>query len=284
MPKRGRSALFFPRQKEGEDAEPGPLTRYIRVSYEVLEGLFHLKLKDAAREVGLCPTTFKKACRRFHLPKWPSRKGQRDAAMARRNVQTDDVESTIRSRHQEPICAPAAPTLQTTEMHHDKRAVTVSCTSPVWHDESDAWRRDTSASCFAFPFNASCSSTASSELHADWPDPFIAAHSSAAPEGLLQQASAALDTRFCGEARYAGPGFQHKTIAPSYIDSLRSSTYIGVPIPEAQPTTGPCGPGAMPLEAGQPQEKSCGDAVMEYLALGCAISEADVESMLADDD
>ena len=295
MPKRGKSVLFFPRQKEGEDTEPGKLTRHIRVNYEALEGLFHLKLKDAAREIGLCPTTFKKACRNFNLSKWPSRKGQRVAAMARWNVQTDGADAATRTLHQEPICAP---TLQTTEMHHAKRAVTVSCTSPVWHEESDAWRRDTSASCFAFPFNDSYSSTASPELHAGWPDPFVAALSSAAPEGLLHQTSAALDTRSCGEARYAGAAFQRKALAPPYIDSLGASICIGVPMPESHPATGPGG-GELPwreagapnhldgkggAEAGPPREKSCGEAVMEYLALGCAISEADVESMLADDD
>ena len=58
MPKRDRWLLFFPRQKKGEDAEPGPLMRHIRVDQEVLKGYFHLKLKDAAREIGLCPTTF----------------------------------------------------------------------------------------------------------------------------------------------------------------------------------------------------------------------------------
>ena len=40
---------------------------------------------------------------------------------------------------------------------------------------------------------------------------------------------------------------------------------------------------ATPLETGSPQERSCVEAVMEYLDLGCPISEADIESMLADD-
>jgi len=52
MPKRERSLLYFPRQKEGEDVEPGSLTRHIRVNYTALERLFHLNLKDAARELG----------------------------------------------------------------------------------------------------------------------------------------------------------------------------------------------------------------------------------------
>ena len=39
--------------------------------------------------------------------------------------------------------------------------------------------------------------------------------------------------------------------------------------------------GAAPLEAG---ERSVAEAVMECLARGCAISEADIAAMLADDD
>ena len=194
MPKRARSVLFFPRPKEAW--EPGHLTHHICVSKERIEGLFHLKLVDAAREIGLCPTTFKKACRRFGLTKWPSRKGQHDAAIAR----------------------------QTRAVRHDMCAATVP---------------------------------------------------------------------------YAGLAFQHKTFdAPSYIDtSTRGSFCVGVPMPEGQPTTGSYGgqqvelpwreagppnhlDGAAPFEAG---ERSCAEAVMEYLALGCSISEADIESMLSND-
>ena len=188
--------MFFPRKEVGDSWEPGHLTRHICVSKEIIESLFHLKLTDAAREIGLCPTTFKKACRRFGLTKWPSRKGQHDAAIA----------------------------LQTLEVRHDTRAATVS---------------------------------------------------------------------------YVGPAFQHTNFdAPSYIDTFsRSSICIGVPMPEGQPTTGSYGgeevelpwreagppnhfDGAAPLEAG---EQSCAEAVMEYLALGCCISEADIESMLSND-
>ena len=53
MPKPGTSCLFLPRRKEGEDLDGPP--RHIIVSYEALEVLFHLPLKDAAREIGLCP-------------------------------------------------------------------------------------------------------------------------------------------------------------------------------------------------------------------------------------
>jgi len=287
MPKRGRSVWFFPRPSKKEDAELGPL-RHISVDYEVLESLFHLNLKDAARKLGLCITTFKKACRRFHLAKWP-RKAQRDAAIARRNARTNGVDAAIRTLHQEPVGTPTTPTPQTTEVHYDKRAVAVSCTSPVWHDESDAWRRDASGLCFAISSNASSSSTACPELHRDWPDPFGAVISSAAPEGLLQQASVALDTRSCGETRHAGPAFQHKTLS---IDSLEGSICIGVPMPEDQPTTGPygalpptaphqcpaphherggtaggglCGGEQGSAEAGPPRERSCIEAVMAYL-------------------
>ena len=50
MPKRGRSVWFFPRPSKREDEELGPL-RHISVNYDVLESLFHLNLKDAARKL-----------------------------------------------------------------------------------------------------------------------------------------------------------------------------------------------------------------------------------------
>ena len=232
MPKRDRSLLFFPRQKDGEDAEPGPLTRHIRVSHEVLKSLFHLKLKDAAREIGLCPTTFKKACRRFHIEKWPSRTKQRDAA--------------IRMRKQDPEYAPAAPTLQTTEVQQARRAVTVSCTAPVWHDGG---------------------------------------FSSAAPQDLPQKAAMAFDTPFMG-VPMTGP-------SPLWHDGSRAwrdTSSAGFPFSSIASSSSNVGASsepqrdcATPLETGPPRERSCVEAVMDYLDHGCSISVVDVESMLSDD-
>ena len=81
-----------------------------------------------------------------------------------------------------------------------------------------------------------------------------------------------------------------KTLAPSYVDSLKGSE---VPMPEGLPTTGLCGEiswreagppkhldGAAPLEVG---ERSCAEAVVGYLALDCSISRANIEAMLSSD-
>ena len=288
MPKRATSCVFFPRYKEGEDQGAGHLTHHISLTYAALEGLFHLPLKDAAREVGLCPTTFKKACRRFDMQKWPFRKGQARHPIARRDVQTDGIAAAIKTLHQEPVCARAVPMLQTTEEHQEKSAVTgvtVSCTPPAWHDGAVAW---------------SSTVRASSELRQDCSNPFGAGFSSAAPESLaslLLQASMALDTRCSGSAGCGGAGFQHSLFdpldAPSYIDSLtRGLISIGVPRgedeagsaapPEAAvrlPGSAACPP---PPEAGPPLgrerpcveqscverpcvERPCVEAVMEYL-------------------
>ena len=258
--------MFLPRRKEGEDPNA---QRYIRVSYEALEGLFYLPLKEAAHEIGLCPTTVKKACRRFGLEQWPFRRG--GSPFARRASQTDGVDATMRTLHQNPVHAPAAPTFQTTEAHQAMRAATVSCTSQVLYD------------------GVFCS---------------------AAPQGLFQQASMALDTRSYDEARHAGPALKHFAPfdAPSYIDTLtRGLVVIGVPQPCPSPvwrdtsTSGvPLSSIAsssshviassallqdreIPLETGPPRERSCVEAVMDYLDLGCSISEADAQSMLSDD-
>jgi hypothetical protein len=160
MPHTRKSFLFFPRKEQGENAEPGPSTRHIRVNRKALEGLFHLKLKDAAREIGLCSTTFKKACRRFQIDRWPSRGGQRDAADARRNAQTDAIDGTaiIACRETSGLCfsssSSPAPSNATVE------AVSVSS---------------------SFPSTAASSPTvrAASKHPRDYPDPFGAVFSSA---------------------------------------------------------------------------------------------------------
>ena len=224
MPKKNISCVFLPRRKEGEDPD---VPRHISVTYESLERLFHLPLKEAAREIGLCPTTFKKVCRRFDLETWPFRNassslaGQCQAPIARGEAQTDGVD-----------------------------AAKVACTSPVWHGGSSS---------LGFPVSSDASS--SSNVRAS--------------------------------------SFQLKTFAPndapSYIDTFtRGRVVIGAPLPTPEgvapvvgmPTTEACGMaqgGATPLEAGPPGEKSCSEAVMEYLDLGCSISEADVTSMLSND-
>ena len=87
MPKKVVS--FFPRRKDGEEQD-GRLPRQISVSYEDLEALFHLPLKDAAREINLCATTFKKACRSFGIEEWPFRKGQNQDLVARMTAHSSD--------------------------------------------------------------------------------------------------------------------------------------------------------------------------------------------------
>jgi hypothetical protein len=202
--------------------------RHIFVKYEDLERLFHLPLKEAASEIGLCQTTFKKACRRHDIVRWPY--------------------AAIRTQHQEPVYALAAPALQAMEVHQAKRFDTMSAEPPLWYDGS-------LASAVYFPFSATACSSSTVRASSGWDcsDPFGADSSSSAPEGQLQQASMALDT---------------------------GRVFIGVPqpMPDGLPTTGPCGGeqvGAMPLEAGPPRERSCVErscveqscveAVMDYL-------------------
>ena len=258
----------MPRRKEGEDPDA---PRHIHVSFEALEGLFHLPLRDAALEIGLCPTTLKKACRRFDLEKWPYRQKQGHMPFARRASETEGVHADVRTLHQEPVCASTAPTLQSTGVHQANHAVSVSCTSPVWQDGG---------------------------------------FSSATPQGLVQQDSMAFDTRSYGQARHARPAFEHKTFAPldapSYIDTLTrgsvvipvtcpcpawsDTSSIGVPLPSITSCSSDVGASpephrdcATPLKTGPPQERSCVEAVMDYLDLGCSFSEAELEFILSDD-
>ena len=260
MPNENTSCVFFPRQKEGDLTEPGLLTRHISINYEALEDLYHLPLKDAAREVGLCSTTFKKACRHFNMKKWPFRKGQsktpRGKLGAYGNARTDAVDAAItlhqatvcsdltdaaiRSLHQTPVRAPAS-TVQTTEMHQD---VLVSRTT------SSSMSRTPSCATVMVSRTPSSSTGAASRTASSATT--VRASSAALDDhqSLLQQASMALDTGAIvactmpppaissGEAGHAGPlaghagpAFPRETFAPrdalSYLDSLTSSGHKG---------------------------------------------------------
>ena len=308
MPK--KVVAFFPRRKDGEEFD-GRLTRQINVSYEDLEALFHLPLKDAAREINLCATTVKKACRSFGMEEWPFRKGQTQAPVARMT----------------------APSLHTTELHHANRAKMVS--SPVWHDGSS---EGMATSSFGFPYSCTsvaCSSsnvTASSDPSRDSLNPFgtgfsgamaldtrcygsrEARHADSAFHSFSSSApSMALDTRPYGEARHSGqpfPGFssaaaqglpqqasmprnsrsygdaRHADSAvPSFSSSAPSMALDTRSYGEAR-HPGPSFPGfysaapqgllqqasmalprsfSAPINTAPPREQSCVQAVMDYL-------------------
>ena len=254
MPERG-SCTFFPR-KEGED--PGQLPRTISINYDRLERLFHLPLREAACEVGLCPTTLKKACRSFGMERWPFRKGQSRNPLTR-TAHTEGVMATMRKLQQ----SPDAPTLQATEVHQASPVRDTGASSEYFT------RRTSSSSTVPFSRIASSDSTSSELRRSDSSGAVLSSVAPEGPAGLLQQTPPALDTRFCGEARRTGPAFQQQTSAPldapSYIDCLRGCVRIGVPIPEGQPSTGACVKGAAPPEAGPPRERSWFGAVMDYL-------------------
>ena len=85
----------------------------------------------------------------------------------------------------------------------------------------------------------------------------------------------ALDTRY-GEARHAGQSFPvFSSAAPqgllqqaSMAHDTRSFNGVPRPMPDGLPTTRPRGGeqgGATLLEAGPPREQSCVEAVMDYL-------------------
>ena len=86
----------------------------------------------------------------------------------------------------------------------------------------------------------------------------------------------ALDTRSYGEARHAGPSFPFfPSAAPQGLHQQTSMahdsrSFLGVPMamPEGLPATRPRGGeqgGAPSLGAGPPRERSCAEAVMDYL-------------------
>ena len=67
-----RPRIIFPRRKGGDTRHP---TRPVRVTRQMLKALFHLPLPSACKHLGLCATTFKKACRREGIMQWPYKRG-----------------------------------------------------------------------------------------------------------------------------------------------------------------------------------------------------------------
>ncbi|KAJ1464008.1 hypothetical protein T484DRAFT_1871626 [Baffinella frigidus] len=54
---------------------PRHIDGHVLVDADDLKRMFHLPLADAAGEIGLCQTTFKKACRRLGIVHWLYKKG-----------------------------------------------------------------------------------------------------------------------------------------------------------------------------------------------------------------
>ena len=230
MAKGGAACVFSSRRKEGDADPDGSLMRHIFVKYEDLENLFHLPLKEAAREIGLCQTTFKKACRRHDIMRWPY--------------------VAIKTQHREPVYALAAPALQAMEVHQAKCVDTMSAGLPLWYDGSLA-----AAVCFPFSATACSSSTvrASSEPGRDCPDPVGADLFSSAPEGQLQQASMAFDTGrvFIGVPLPMPDGLP--TTGPSGGEQVGAMPLEAGPPRERSCVERSC------------VEQSCVEAVMDYL-------------------
>ena len=65
------SNVIFTRRKGGESQHAGP----VRVTRQMLESLTYLSLTNAATKLGLCATSFKKACRREGIMTWPYKRG-----------------------------------------------------------------------------------------------------------------------------------------------------------------------------------------------------------------
>jgi hypothetical protein len=70
--KKPTARVIFPRRKAGENYLSA---RPVKVTRQMLESLTHLPLPNASKKLGLCPTTFKKACRREGIITWPYKRG-----------------------------------------------------------------------------------------------------------------------------------------------------------------------------------------------------------------
>ncbi len=62
------------------------------LTFQECTTLFHLPIKTAARQVGMCTTQLKKYCRAAGIPRWPFRRVQ----SLRRRLQKDEVHMSTR--------------------------------------------------------------------------------------------------------------------------------------------------------------------------------------------
>ncbi|EKX42879.1 hypothetical protein GUITHDRAFT_111246 [Guillardia theta CCMP2712] len=54
---------------------PATLQREVTLDAQLLQGLFHVRQEEAAEQLGVCLTSFKAACRRLGIQRWPYTKG-----------------------------------------------------------------------------------------------------------------------------------------------------------------------------------------------------------------
>ena len=64
--------------EEEEDALPSGATVKRSLPRDVITSHFAYGLSDAAKRLGMCPTTLKRICRKYGVARWPSRKKYRD--------------------------------------------------------------------------------------------------------------------------------------------------------------------------------------------------------------
>ncbi|WCJ19434.1 RWP-RK domain-containing protein [Euphorbia peplus] len=74
--------------------------RAARLTLENLQEHFHLTIEQAAREMNLCPTVLKKACRKYGFPRWPHRriKSLRRRISNLRNILSSSTAAEERAR------------------------------------------------------------------------------------------------------------------------------------------------------------------------------------------
>jgi len=98
----------FPRRRYGQLAPPVRGTdQPVVLTLETLSAQFHLPLMQAARVLGICPTSVKTACRKFGVDRWPYRRGKHNDPPAPALNTLDQGEPRMDQESAAPGSAPA---------------------------------------------------------------------------------------------------------------------------------------------------------------------------------
>ncbi|EKX42877.1 hypothetical protein GUITHDRAFT_111243 [Guillardia theta CCMP2712] len=82
---------------------PATLQREVTLDAQLLQGLFHVRQEEAAEQLGVCLTSFKAACRRLGIQRWPYTKGTSSQTRQREYKDKEELRTDGQRRGEAPV-------------------------------------------------------------------------------------------------------------------------------------------------------------------------------------